>query len=55
MAGNLAERVAHVSRPSAEDAIDFLERALQVIDELALPGNIGARVQEAVEQLKALA
>jgi hypothetical protein len=54
MAGHLAENVARASRPSAGDAIGFLERALKVVDELALPANIGARVQEAIEDLKAL-
>lgn len=54
MAGRLAESVAQASGPSAEDAIVFLERALKIVDELALPANIGARVQEAIEYLKAL-
>jgi hypothetical protein len=51
MAGHLAEGAAQASRPSAEDAIVFLERALKIVDELALPPNIGARVQEAIEYL----
>ena len=54
MAGHLADSVAQASGPSAEDAIVFLERALKIVDELALPANIGARVQEAIEYLKAL-
>jgi hypothetical protein len=54
MAGDLVGRVAQVSRPSAKHAVVFLERALKVIDELALPANIGARVQESIKDLKAL-
>jgi hypothetical protein len=54
MAGHLADSVAQASRPSTDDAIVFLERALKIVDELALPANIGARVQEAIENLKAL-
>jgi hypothetical protein len=53
MAGHLAESDAQASRPSAEEALVFLERALKIVDELALPANIGARVQEAIEYLKA--
>jgi hypothetical protein len=54
MAGHLADSVAHASRPSAGDAVVLLERGLKIVDELALPANIGARVQEAIEYLRAL-
>ena len=39
------------SRPSAAEALALLERALDIIDGLALPANVGARLTEAIDAL----
>jgi hypothetical protein len=54
MDGYLAENVAQTSRSSAGYALVLLTRALKIIDELELSSHVGARVQDAIEDLKAL-
>jgi hypothetical protein len=52
MAGYTARADANAS-PTDKDALPLLERALALIDELGLPANVGARLQEVIEALKA--
>jgi hypothetical protein len=40
-----------VNQPNAEDALACLERALEIVDSLALPAQIGARIQHAIDTL----
>ena len=54
MDGVLADEAAQASRPSAEHALAYLKHALDIIDELAMPADIGARLQEVVEAVAAL-
>jgi hypothetical protein len=40
--------------PEVPEVVALLERALEMIDRLQLPPQIGARIQDAIETLKAM-
>jgi hypothetical protein len=42
---------ANSPQPSAGEALALLERALDIIDRLDLPPNIGAKLKEAIDAL----
>jgi hypothetical protein len=42
---------AGANQPTIEDALANLERALEIVDSLDLPPQIGARIQHAIDTL----
>jgi hypothetical protein len=42
---------AGVSQSNVEDALAYLKRALEIVDSLDLPAQIGARIQHAIDTL----
>jgi hypothetical protein len=41
-------------QPSAAEVLALLERALEIVDRLKLPANVGARLKEAIDALIAV-
>jgi hypothetical protein len=42
---------AGANQPNVEDVLAHLERALEIVDSLDLPPQIGARIQHAIDTL----
>lgn len=51
MTGCGSGRAAESSQPSADEALALLERALDLIDQLKLSPEIGARLNEVIDAL----